>query len=66
MTPIQELLKKAESYPIELNCKLIPLVLIETFIQKEKEFAKQCFEAGQMDGLFPEKDFETFYKQFEK
>ena len=62
MTPIQELKEQL----VEEDIRGLS---IDYYLQKEKEFAKQCFEAGQnyqMDDWFMEPNFETFYKQFEQ
>ena len=70
MTPIQELKEQL----VEEDIRGLS---IDYYLQKEKEFAKQCFEAGKncsdnewMDSLGalkkPDLDFETFFKQFEK
>lgn len=73
MTPIQEFLEqeKYEYYPD--ICKL--------WLEKEKEFAKQCFEAGRKDHwnnndsqsriwepdyIYDYENFEDFYKSLEK
>ena len=72
MTPIQELIEwmnlhyKSSKDPCSPTLILFKLNQIEL---KEKEFARQCFEAGYIccvKDLSKDKDFETFYKQFEQ
>ena len=72
MTPIQELINLLPEYAKELK---------EKFLEKEKEFAKQCFEAGRKsywndnesqsriwepDYIYDYENFEDFYKSLEK
>ena len=70
MTPIQELKEQL----VEEDIRGLS---IDYYLQKEKEFAKQCFEAGKYYGMDiinsidwaenPTKpDFDNFYKQFEQ
>lgn len=77
MTPIQELIETAKRNPQELNCALIPWTYILSLEEKEKEFAKQCFEAGRIFGMnnsysiewgedTTQPDFDNWYKQFEQ
>lgn len=79
-TPIQELIDDLTRRGVFLNPSRTTLMIkwyIDYWHEKEKEFAKQCFEAGRkledsewMDtlGALPEKqlDFDNFYKQFEQ
>lgn len=64
-TPIQEFLEEKKYHYYPDICK--------KWLQKEKEFAKQCFEAGENyykgnHNAFSERypKFEEFYKQFEQ
>jgi hypothetical protein len=54
MTPIQELKEQL----VEEDIRSLS---VDYYLQKEKEFAKQCFEAGK---LFV--DFKEWYKKFEQ
>lgn len=68
MTPIQELKEQL----VEEDIRGLS---IDYYLQKEKEFAKQCFEAGRKFGIdnsysiewgedTTQPDFDNWYKQF--
>ena len=70
-TPIQEMLEYLLEYYNIYGFNEEP------FINKEKEFAKQCFEAGRKFGMdnsysiewgvdTTQPDFDNWYKQFEQ
>ena len=70
MTPIQELKEQL----VEEDIRGLS---IDYYLQKEKEFAKQCFEAGRKFGIdnsysiewgedTTQPDFDNWYKQFEQ
>ena len=75
-TPIQELIEEMQKSPIMYSSGLLAIDILK-IKQKEKEFVKQCFEAGrtyQSDEIkyslttinHNEPNFYDYYKQFEK